>query len=283
MLDWKRALALKEAWFGAVLFTSINTSAHAVLLIGAPFPPSSAVTLLRDLQVVWNISLLALLWRRRHALTPTASRSILVLALLPLLALFWARAQAAETMALEWEPLLREKFLFFIVALLAPGPAWFGSILLVAVVGEATAEYCCGGIRPDQLFGHEPWVTFTLAALAEFVILARALGRAQRNALIRRLTELSHQRRMAEMTLAVRDLANSPLQILAIQIPLLARTVEAAAPFIPPMTRAYDRLTALNAQLRKHEVASNGTQQLAFDAAAVLARPTRGERAARKG
>ena len=279
MTDWKSSEDDRKTRNAALALSGVAITATLLVFAAEPFPLSTGVAQLRIVVVLWNIALLFLLWKKTGA---RAARFAFVVSLLPELATFWALKNAHVAMGLDFEPLVRQRYIFIIVALLAPPPVWMGTTILIAILAEALGEYWFGGLSQRRLFEHEPWLTIAMAVLAVVVLVIRVRSIARERVLLQRVAELSHEARMTQMTLAVRDLTNSPLQILWLQVELLERSVPGAGRFVVPMKRAIVRLAELNRTLRSYDLGNDGDRHASLDSIHVLER-TRGGSTEAKG
>ncbi len=240
-------------------------------LVVEPYPWTSLLTILRLCTLAWEAALGAVLWRQRAAPRLQLCLVIFGLALAPLVVMSWVATDVREAHQVEWEPLLRHKFAMLLIAVLAPPRTWVGALAIAVFAVEACLEYWFGvPSLHDELEGHalyEPWATLATAALAEGLLVALGRHMAREIALVRKVESLSSASRLARMALAVRDLANTPLQILEIRLALLEKN-SGDRRSILPMKRAIKRLAELSERLRRYELGSH--QDSSLDSNALL-------------
>jgi hypothetical protein len=241
-----------------------------------PFPFGSAVTSSRLIVVGWNLVLLAPLWLERK--TPRLTTGLVGwgLAALPLVVVWWALIRVRGAHQHEWEPLLRQKAMFVVMALFAPPRLWLGLMVVAFLAADALLEYWVGGLaRLPTLWTHEPWATLVACFIGMLLMLVRTRDLSRERQEVARIERLQATEEVARMSLAVRDLANTPLQALLTSLALLEKNCPAAHPFLPPMQRALDRLTELNALLRRYELPA-GSAAVSLDSEALLGKKASG-------
>jgi hypothetical protein len=218
-----------------------------------PFPIDSPIARLRLAHSAWCATWIAILVAQRRAPRLEVALAAYLVVVAPQLATFWAATQARLAAGVEWEPLLRQKFIFLIVALWGPvGRVALTLALLAAFLLEVCGEYWANNIRerlPDRL--DEPWATFAFAALGVWLFLSRARHAARERVLLGELARLVEERRIVDLALQALDLSNTPLQTLTIQLTLLQERLTAKAGSLRAMSHALDQLVDLSGRLRK--------------------------------
>lgn len=201
-----------------------------------------------------------LVWRGARA-----SLALCVLAFLafvtPYLASFSLSEPAAAAAARAghpWAPFVGHRLVLFGLAVLTPGPFWLGAVLLVAFIAHAAVLWVAldlgevgAHVPPD-----DPWASLAYAAMAVILFgLRHHLARLERE-LARARAEGHAHRSTAELLLSLRDLANTPLQVLAIALAVLRHRHPADEEVLDTGDRAIARLRDLSDLLPDHDATS---------------------------
>lgn len=158
------------------------------------------------------------------------------------------------------------------VAILAPerwaGLTCIAAYALAPVIQLALFEPA----QQERVGAGEPIVLLVFGACAAVLLLFRLRGLAIERELVQARTEAADARRTARLLLAVRDLSNGPLQVIA----LASAAVRARAPELRDpldrIDRALDRLRALHRPLKVYEADLDWRPgDESFDPEAVLA------------
>lgn len=234
--------------------------------LSASHPPD--VLPLRSIYIGLSILALFLLVTRRRALSKRSCLAIFVAAIAPTYVLSWvANAPRVDT---PTAPLLflGDKLLVFIVAAIAPEPIWLGIVLIGASAVEAV-------IKAQQFHmaqGGEPWVTvvWAVAAIGLHVNRHQRIAAERDAARSRATAEAAAQ--LARAFLAVRDLANTPLQTLRNDLILMrGQCPVAGAALAARMDRAVTKLRKLQEILTGYEQATPlGPEDESFDSIETL-------------
>jgi hypothetical protein len=239
--------------------------------------PGSALMVSRSIQCIFNAGWIVVLLTETRRPRLALSLIAFALAPLPMLADLTIIARAHEASQLGWEPLIRQKIVFIVYAALAPRQAWVSMLVIGVFAVEACIEYWPGGLGASaQMTPHEPWVTLAFAAAATWIASARGRQLARQRTLEHRLRSAAAAARMAKMALAVRDLANTPLQVIELQLAILDKHLESAPGETASLHRALARLKELNEMLVTHADHDADAPPESFDAAAILQREHEG-------
>ena len=154
-----------------------------------------------------------------------------------------------------WRPWEANRLGALTVALLAPARA-SGLLAIVWYVLAVLVQYqlLSDGAR-QQLPMEEPWTIIVYGAFAAVLLNYRLRGLTLARDVAQRRAEAAALERLAQASLALRDLANTPLQTLGLSIALLRARDPALAPLLDRMERALQRLQALGHTLAKPEFA----------------------------
>jgi hypothetical protein len=147
-----------------------------------------------------------------------------------------------------YDALIYMKFVVLIFAFLAPSGRLGAALIAVATLGAVVETYVWfSPLQRSRMPLLEPWLT-VLIGLTAFGVLA---ARRQDAATVRELVQASADRawmsRVARLALSVRDFANTPLQVLWIDLELLRRTY--AEPEVAEIEASLARLQRLNETL----------------------------------
>jgi hypothetical protein len=201
------------------------------------------------------------LWSRRRRPTRrfcTIAALVMWIPFLPSLWLSEETAALAGRLGHAWQPFVGHKIIFFATAALFPGPPWIGAGMLVAFGLHATALWfhLDLGIRTAEVPIDEPWATIGYLGIAWFLFGYRIYHHRTEAELARVRAEARALELSTDAFLLVRDLANSPLQVLELAIALLRRRHIGDDVILDSATRALTRLRTLRDQLPVSRVTS---------------------------
>ena len=148
-------------------------------------------------------------------------------------------------------PLGGHKAMLLAIGIIAP-PVWLGafSIAVVTLGAILQTTLLTAGAVP---FGGEPLVTCAIAGVAAGLLVMRTRARAAQRALAISRAEAMAAERLATTCLAIRDLANTPLQTLTSSTSLLELREGADLELVARMKRALGQLEHLNEILAAEE------------------------------
>ena len=204
---------------------------------------------------------------RRRAPPVALSVAAFVALALPLIPIFWWAESAVAEAGLLWEPLIGFKLLLVGVALLTPHSIALAAGLIVIFAVEAFLVYrfVDMGAHPLALTAGEPWVTLVYCLIAAALLVYRRQTRVMGERLIEARAEAEVLHRLAETSLAVRDLVNTPLQSLELAVGALEARHPEERPTLARMRRAIARLSELGHVLSVWESASRAAQARDLD------------------
>jgi hypothetical protein len=236
-----------EVWRAALTLNGLFILSQVFGFISYRTPPASPLGLTRLLEIAWCVTLVSLLLVRRRTGSTLFNLACYGLACLPHFVLFWIRGASREAAGHSWEPFWRQRVLCLMLAMISPGELVITGAVIVAVAVEACIEFWVTDLRYSPHLAHgEPWVTVAIAAIGLWMLIYRTRVMARERRHEAKLREALAVERLARVSVAVRDLANSPLQLLLIGLGLLSRTVPDEEPVLERMRRAVDRLHELN-------------------------------------
>ncbi|PCC72835.1 hypothetical protein SAMN02745121_01952 [Nannocystis exedens] len=139
------------------------------------------------------------------------------------------------------------------VAILAP-ERWVGLLCIFAFALIPVIQF--GRLDPalqGRIDTSEPLVMLVYGAVAAVLLLYRLRGLATERALVQAQTEAADARRTARLLLAVRDLSNTPLQVIALASAAVRRRNPDLGEPLDRLDRALERLRALHQPLKAYE------------------------------
>jgi len=173
-----------------------------------------------------------------------------------------------------WVPFRPHELGIFAVALLAPPILWVGVVSVAMFALGAVAQFFVfpAAIR-GRLIG-EPWVVVIYGLFGVVLLVYRAQRAASERARLRAEAEAATMERLARSFLALRDLANTPLQTLSLTVQLLHLQHPELAPLIDRIERALVRLRDTTEILSRYDVFVEwGSSDLSFDPVSLLEDP----------
>jgi hypothetical protein len=265
-----RSPGADELWRAAFVLAVATGIASVVAALGYRKIPG--LTLWQDVQLLLVAGATAGLLQRQRK---TPSRAICAAAFLTVVAASLVTMTVNQhQLSLSGRmllPLVGHKAALLAIAMIAP-TIWLGSIsigLITLAVILQTRVFTRGALFPG-----EPLLTCLIAGVAVAVLVSRARGRAAERALALTRAEATSAERLATIFLAIRDLANTPLQTLELSTSLLELRNVADIDLVARMKRALAQLQRLDAVLLAEESRLHG-QWLnldSFDAWQELAR-----------
>jgi hypothetical protein len=260
------------AWRGATWAALLNAIGAPLLLVvdrSLHLPPAPPL-----ISAGAGLLLAALLTARRDHPTRAGAAAAFLTNTAVLVWMLWVTNGHAAQLGARWAPFQTNKLGALTVGLLTP-ELGVGLASLAAYGGSAVLQWALfpQAVR-DQLASGEPAATaiFTLFGALLLVESTRRLALQRR--LLQRDHEAAEIRRRAEVLLAVRDLANTPLQTIALTAASLRARHPDLAPQLARLERALQRLDELNRALAAHErMAQWPVGSESFDPLSVLRGP----------
>jgi hypothetical protein len=216
------------------------------------------------------------------------SNALFLLVLVPTAVMAWMVDDARAAQSAHWVPYEPSKLSALTLAIIAP-PGWpIGMVAILMFVGSALVHHLLlASVLTERMWAGEP---FGIIAYGLFALVV--LGFKQRSYTLR--GELEHERseklsleRVARVSMALRDLANTPVQTLELVRQKLLTDDPQPGVQIERMGRALERLRRLNDILAPYQSAvvwdGEGTtvERELVSAKARLAAPSRGRSRAR--
>jgi hypothetical protein len=189
-----------------------------------------------------------------------------------LIAALWETAQDFAASGIRWVPFRENHLGAMTVALLAPPIAWVGIVTILGFTGAPVVQYALfdPAVRERIAYG-DPWATIAFGGFALVLLVFRLHGNRKEREAAQVQARLEHVERFARTMLAVRDLANTPLQTLVLSIDLLRSADAEPAVIADRVDRAVRRLRDIDRIASAYEDVLGwpaGTQS--FDAVEIL-------------
>jgi hypothetical protein len=247
----------RSALHSALIFNLLLIVVSALAFLIFPSPLASALTVLRFVQLgsccVWLL-VLRREWRQPHlgvSLAAFGFAPLIVLAAMPV------TATAKEAAGLSFEPFLRQRALVYMIAILTPRQAWVAVAMISLFAVEVCLEYWIPWIGARRFGPYEPWVTLLAFTTAIWIALSRGRLLSRERRLDQDLRRATAALRIGEMAEEVLDLANTPLQVIELQLTLLEERHRPLPQEVPFIRRALTRLCRLTGILSSYRHQEN--------------------------
>jgi hypothetical protein len=207
---------------------------------------------------------IALVLYSLRTLDPRWSLAAFVALVLPLLPIFWISESLAISAGRVWHPFIGRKLILLGLALLTPWSSAAAAAFLTAFMIESIAVW----LRLDRAHhmiattAGEPWVTFVFFVAALLIVVQRRHRRRLEHELLDAQREMDALRQLVEVSTAVRDQVNTPLQTLELSIALLARRHPEEQRILERMTRSLRRLVRVSRSFDRWTAERDGITQM---------------------
>jgi hypothetical protein len=153
-----------------------------------------------------------------------------------------------------WQPFIGQKLVCLAIALLSPGPLALSLGLIVLLVGGAMVQWfvMLAG-NPLIASGYEPWTTLITGGLACVFAWRREREFSLRREFAKARAEVEALTTLSQISMALRDLASTPLQTLEIDLGVLARRCPEEKRMLDRIRHALGRLRWLTGWLTRYE------------------------------
>ena len=184
---------------------------------GVPFWPSLGAMMISG-------ALLAILMHFRRKMTIRLAASIFVLHNVGIVSALWITSGYYTQGLASWMPFQANKLGALIVAVLAP-EQWSGLLSVGLFIGAALVKASTLRDSPSlaPLLAIEVWTLVIFGVVGAVMVVYRTRGDRLRDELVAAQTKSHALGALAQRLLAVCDLANTPLQILELNLPLLKK------------------------------------------------------------
>lgn len=231
-----------ELWRSSLILAVTTAVAAGVLALGHMNIPG--LSLWQDLQLLLvSTSLAGLLvfWCRRPNAVLCRIAFLAVVAS-AIVAMTVNQHLLAESRRLF--PFMGHKAMLVAIALIARSRS-LGLIAIGAVTLAGTLQALASG-GTTAAVGSEPLLTCLFAVIAVVMLLLRSRGHSAERALVLARADTTAAQHLASTFLAIRDLANTPLQTLVLAIGVLERRHGTESELVGGMKRALEQLQRLN-------------------------------------
>jgi hypothetical protein len=246
-------LSERDAWLGAIvaaLFNALGMLLELVIVKSTPgiSPKPAAISALIALMLL----VVLFIWRKTPSVKwASIVYSVTTVSVVTVLLLSNVQFAVSEK---HWVPFQASKLGCLIAAVLAPG-FWVGLLSILA--------YCLSALLQFQFFfppeirtqvdAGEPWPILAFG-LAGVLALVYRFRRAQ---LEQEVAQIHAQnfaiRELANAFLSIRDLMNTPLQVIEVAVELLRNSNKPAKSILDHIERSVQSLREINSMLAQHE------------------------------
>jgi hypothetical protein len=215
---------------------------------------------IRDLQFVALIAAsasLVVLWMTRASPSARVAQATMLVVLAPACAYFWFNDSLRAAQGACWDPFEGNKVAALACALLAPPSIAVGLVIIGGFAASALIHFAMmsEAARASMAAG-EPFTTLAYTGIAVAIFVYRLRSVALEDEVSRAHAEAALMHEVALISLAVRDLANTPVQTLEVLRGLLLKPGADLSVIEQRMTRALDRLNELQSLLSRYETAA---------------------------
>jgi hypothetical protein len=208
---------------------------------------SLPVRISRLVAVGWALLFLGILLMKWQRPPLVFTRIVFGLAPIPLLPMFWLLAHERNARGLPLELFIRENVVSLLLAALTPPSATFTILLICAFTLQGIALYSVGGIPIVRAAENlQPWTSALIGLSAVGLALYRAHRQREEVRLIVARERATALERLTRSFLAIRDIANTPLQTLEVSLSLLTARHPEDRDLASTMQRSVVRLRDLN-------------------------------------
>jgi hypothetical protein len=246
-------LSERDAWFGATVAALFNALGMLLEVATVRKIPGISAKPAGISAFVALLLLTVLFIRRKTPSVQGASIIYLVNTASVITVLLLTNLQFAVS-ARNWEPFQAMKLGCLISAMVAPG-FWVGFVSILAYFLSALLQFEVF-FPPEikaQVAAAEPWPMLAFALAGVFALVYR-FRRAQLEQELARMEAQNFAiKRLAQAFLNIRDLMNTPLQVIELSIDLLRKSNDPNKPIIDRIDRSMERLREINSVLIQHE------------------------------
>jgi hypothetical protein len=208
--------------------------------------------------LITNCAALWVLQARRHSPSRALSNALFLLVLVPAVLIAWKVDEGRAASSARWVPFEPNKLSALTIAMIAP-PGWATGLAGIGMfVGSALIHNCLvsEAVRARMAAG-EPYGILAYGAFSLVLLGFKQRGHGMRDELARARAEKLALERVARVAIALRDLANTPVQTLE----LVRHELMLDAPWLhvqqQRMGRALAQLRKLNDVLMQYQNAVN--------------------------
>jgi hypothetical protein len=231
----------RTSFRAAVAAAGLNVVGMALEWVISPAQPAPRWA--QALSIAVGLVLLLVLWTRRRTPSVALGSAAFTVNTLAIVLALWKNDEAWAALPERWVPFQPHKLGMLTVALLAPAEPWVGVTSIAAYAVSAIAQlYSFPPAIRERLPNSEPTATVVYAVFATALLVYKLRHLAIVREVARARADARALDRLARVSLAVRDLANSPLQVIAICAALLRRRHPDTAQIAARIERSVARL-----------------------------------------
>ncbi len=215
---------------------------------------SATLNSVSGLLIISGLLSVVLLTRKQNQFSDLKASLIFAVNLIPAYALIWLSRATLATHAERWDPFEMHRLACLTIAILAPPVCWIGlpAILIPALL--AGIQYLT--FQPavvSRLLPQRPLVSpIIFAAFSVVLYFFRLRGLWIAEFAAKKEAEANMMMRMTRTILAIKDLANSPIQALTLDAETLKRKHPDEVSISDRIVKATAQLTDLNRVLDEH-------------------------------
>jgi hypothetical protein len=246
-------LSERDAWFGATVAALFNALGMLLeVAVIRNIPGISAKSAGISAFVALLLLMVLFIWRKTPSVK-AASIIYLVNTASVVTVLLLTNLQFAVSER-NWEPFQAAKLGCLISAMVAPG-FWVGlvSILAFSLTAVLQFEVFFPPEIKAQVAAAEPWPMLAFALAGVLALVYRFRGAQLQQELARIEAQDFAIKRLAQAFLNIRDLMNTPLQVIELSIDLLRKSNDPNKRIIDRIDRSMERLREINSVLIQHE------------------------------
>ena len=203
------------------------------------------------------------LWRSRAVDDRRSLVAFLVIAL-PLLPIYWLSQSRAIAVGMFWQPVIGRKLILLGVALLTPHSRAAAAVILAMFLGECVLLWQHLHLQNDPRLAAvgEPGVTILYSAVIGLLLVQRWRSQKLERQVLQAQTEADALCQLTQISLAVRDQVNTPLQSLELSIALLKKRHPEEQHALERMDRSLRKLVELSADLQASSETERGSERV---------------------
>jgi hypothetical protein len=269
--EWRATMA----WRGAIAATALNIVGMPVdLVVARGIPEVPTWPAFASMTVGALLFVVLLVCKKRPSVA--LGNTVFLLNTLAIIVALWFINRGFAASGRPWVPFQEDKLGMVTVAMLAP-ELWVG---IVSIAGYAAASFLEFALFGDLLRSHialgEPWATIAIGTFSMFLLVYRVRRHALERDIARAHAQVEVTGQLAVVLLAVRDLANTPLQTIAFAAAAARERHSDLGPLMDRVDRSLAKLRLLDRRLRVHDSAVRWTRrEESLDAGRVALGPKR--------
>ena len=268
-------LRARTVWRNAIVAVALNLVGMATeLAIRASTPGLPVWPPL--LSMGCALVLLGLLIATRRRPSVALGNTVFLLNVAAVLTAFWFLDIAYVSSGRPWVPFQGHKLGMVTVGLLAP-ELWVGLVSVGAYVVAALVQLgSLEAMAHGKLALGEPWATIVIGLFSGILLAYRMRQNSLVRDMARATAHLEATEQLAKVLLAVRDLANTPLQTIALASASIREVHPDIGRTLDRLDRSLDKLSALDHRLSGHDTNLHWTgREESLDAIALATNAAR--------